>query len=100
MSERITLAEAARRSRHTPVALRQAAQRGVLRAEKVGEGNRATWYTTPADLDAYLAQRHTWRGYAGRPPAEGAEQGMESGYTETAFEGSEGTDDEDDTTGE
>lgn len=59
--QRITLAEAARRSGHSPVSLRQAAQRGTLKAEKVGEGNRATWYTTEAALSAYLKQRYSWK---------------------------------------
>ncbi len=63
--ERLTIAEAARRSNHAPVSLRQAAQRGALNAERVGEGNRATWYTTTDDLAAYLAQRRSWKTYHG-----------------------------------
>lgn len=59
--ERITLAEAARSSTHHPVSLRQAAQRGTLRATRVGEGNRATWYTTRDDLAAYLQNRRSWK---------------------------------------
>lgn len=59
--ERLTIAEAARRSNHAPVSLRQAAQRGTLKAERVGEGNRATWYTTADDLAAYLAARRSWK---------------------------------------
>ena len=60
---RMTLAEAARRSGHSPVALRQAAQRGTLKAERVGDGNRATWYTSEAALAEYLAQRRSWKTY-------------------------------------
>jgi hypothetical protein len=59
----ITLAEAARRSGHSPVTLRQAAQRRTLKVQRVGEGNRATLYTTMQDVTAYLDHRRTWRSY-------------------------------------
>jgi excisionase family DNA binding protein len=59
----LTLVEAARLSGHAAVSLRQAIHRGSLRATKVGSGNRATYLVARADLDAYLAQRHSWRGY-------------------------------------
>ena len=62
-TRRLTLTEAAQRSGHSPVTLRQAAQRGTLQAERVGEGNRATWYITEAALTEYLARRRTWKGY-------------------------------------
>ncbi len=62
-SRLMTLAEAARVSGHSAVTLRQAAQRGRLRVERVGEGNRATLYVTADDLEAYLAGRRTWRDY-------------------------------------
>lgn len=61
--ERISMADAARRSGHSAVALRKAAQRGALRAERIGDGVRATYYTTARDLDAYLDGRRTWRAY-------------------------------------
>jgi hypothetical protein len=60
-AEAISLAEAARRTGHAAVSLRQAAHRGRLAAWQMGEGNRATWYTTPAALAAYLHSRRTWR---------------------------------------
>ena len=66
---RMTLAEAARRSGHSPVALRQAAQRGTLHAERVGDGNRATWYTSEAALAEYLAQRRSWKTYRPAQPS-------------------------------
>jgi hypothetical protein len=59
----ITLAEAARRCGHSPVTLRQAVQRGRLKAKREGDGNRATLHTTQADLEMYLTRRRTWRGY-------------------------------------
>jgi excisionase family DNA binding protein len=62
----ITLGEAARRSGLAPVTLRQAARDGRLRATRVGEGRRSIFLVNPADLDAYLAGRKTWRGYRGR----------------------------------
>jgi helix-turn-helix protein len=61
--EHISLAEAARRCGHSAVTLRQAAQRGRLQAHRVGEGNRATWFTTERDLAAYLAGRRSWKTY-------------------------------------
>lgn len=69
-TERITLTEAARRSGHSGVALRQAACRGSLKAERVGEGNRATWFTTAAALADYLASRKTWRTYGSNQSGE------------------------------
>jgi hypothetical protein len=68
--QRLTLAEAARRSGHSPVTLRQAVQRGALRAARVGEGNRSTLYVTLADLRAYLERRRAWRGYGQVPGSE------------------------------
>ena len=61
--ELISLADAARRCGHSAVALRQAAQRGTLKAHRVGEGNRATWFTAERDLLAYLAARRSWKTY-------------------------------------
>ena len=65
--EWMTLAEAARLCGHSPVTLRQAAQRGALHTRRVGEGRRATLYTTRDALHAYLANRRTWRAYGTDP---------------------------------
>jgi hypothetical protein len=65
--ERLSLADAARHTGHSAVSLRQAAQRGTLRAERIGEGNRATWYTTTEALAAYLAARRSWKAYGVKP---------------------------------
>ena len=62
----ITLREAARRSGLAAVTLRQAAREGRLAATRVGEGRRSIFLVAPADLDAYLAGRRTWRDYRGR----------------------------------
>jgi len=75
--QRLTLAEAARRSGHSPVTLRQAVQRGALRAERVGEGNRSTLYVTLDDLRAYLERRRAWRGYGQVPGTEAQDDGRE-----------------------
>ncbi len=62
----ITLREAAERSGLAHVTLRQAARSGRLKATRIGEGRRSIFLVAPADLDAYLAGRRTWRGYQGR----------------------------------
>ena len=67
--ERMTLAEAAHRCGHSPVTLRQAAQRGSLSVERVGEGRRSTLYVTVADLTEYLAKRRSWKAYRGSESA-------------------------------
>jgi hypothetical protein len=73
----LTLAEAGRRCGHAAVTLKQAIWRNSLRATKVGTGNRATYFVTPAAVDAYLAQRRSWRTYSDpsrKDPADGKAQ--------------------------
>ncbi len=66
----ITLAEAARRSGLTHIALRQAAQRGSLTATKIGRD----WITTPEDVDEYLRNRVSWKN-DGRMPTRDDDSG-------------------------
>jgi hypothetical protein len=70
---RLTLAQAAQLTGHAPVSLRQAVRLGRLSAEQVGEGRRATYYVTEADLQAYLASRRRRQGYRGKQPAKETE---------------------------
>jgi hypothetical protein len=65
---RLTLAQAAQRTGHAPVSLRQAVRLGRLTAEQVGEGHRATYYVTEADLQQYLQSRRRRQGYRGKQP--------------------------------
>jgi hypothetical protein len=65
---RLTLAQAAQLSGHAPVSLRQAVRLGPLTAEQVGEGHRATYYVTEADLQQYLQSRRRRQGYRGKQP--------------------------------
>ena len=51
--ELITLAEASRRYKLSRETLRLLARTGRLRARKMGRD----WFTTPADMEAYLASR-------------------------------------------
>jgi hypothetical protein len=67
---RLTLAQAAQLSGHAAVSLRQAVRLGRLNAEQVGEGRRATYYVTAADLQQYLQSRRRWQGYHGKQPAQ------------------------------
>jgi hypothetical protein len=60
----LSLAEAGRLCGHAPVTLRQAIWRGSLLATRIGSGNRATYFVTEADLDAYLASRQSWKSYS------------------------------------
>jgi len=69
----ITLREAARRSGLAAVTLRQAAREGRLKATRIGEGRRSIFLVAPADLDAYLWGRRTWRDYRGRQDEGGEE---------------------------
>ena len=55
--ELITLAEAGRRYDLSPETLRLIARRGRLRARKMGRD----WFTTPADMETYLASRANTR---------------------------------------
>ena len=57
--ELITLAEAARRYGCVHAYLRQLAIRGRLKAWKLGRD----WITTPADVEAFIASRHTSGSY-------------------------------------
>lgn len=41
---------------YTPKGLRQACEDGRLKAEKIGEGNRANWYTTIEALEQFLIE--------------------------------------------
>src|SRR5437764_1098181 len=41
---------------YAPKGLRQACEDGRLAAQKVGEGNRAVWYTTIEALEQFLAE--------------------------------------------
>ena len=41
---------------YTPKGLRQACEDGRLKADKVGEGNRANWYTTIGALEQFLIE--------------------------------------------
>ena len=63
---RLTLAQAAQLTGHAAVSLRQADRLGRLTAEQVGEGHRATYYVTEADLQSYLASRRRRQGYRGK----------------------------------
>jgi hypothetical protein len=67
---RLTLAQAAQLSGHAAVSLRQAVRLGRLTAEQVGEGRRATYYVTVADLREYLESRRRWQGYHGKQPSQ------------------------------
>jgi hypothetical protein len=67
---RLTLAQAAQLTGHAAVSLRQAVRRGRLTAEQVGEGRRATYYVTEANLQQYLASRRRRQGYHGQQPQE------------------------------
>jgi hypothetical protein len=67
---RLTLAQAAQLSGHAAVSLRQAVRLGRLTAEQVGEGYRATYYVTEADLQQYLASRRRRQGYRGKQQHE------------------------------
>ena len=51
--ELITLGEAGRRYGLSPYTLRLLARRGRLQAQKMGRD----WFTTPKDVEAYLASR-------------------------------------------
>jgi hypothetical protein len=62
---RLTLAQAAQLTGHAAVSLRQAVRLGRLTAEQVGEGRRATYYVTEADLQQYLQSRRRRQGYRG-----------------------------------
>lgn len=57
MTAQITLAEAAEIADRSVVTLRQAAQRGALKAERLGPERRGIWHTTRADLEDYLDNR-------------------------------------------
>ncbi len=52
-SELISLPEAARRYGLSPKTLRLLAQKGRLKAKKMGRD----WFTTPEDVQAYLSSR-------------------------------------------
>jgi hypothetical protein len=67
---RLTLAQAAQLTGHAAVSLRQAVRLGRLTAEQVGEGRRATYYVTEADLESYLQSRRSWHGYHGKQPSK------------------------------
>jgi hypothetical protein len=63
----LTIPEAAARFGLDYSSLRKAASLGRLKARKVGEGNRATYYTTEAAVEE-------WR--AGTPPRKGWPRGV------------------------
>lgn len=64
--QQLTLREAADISGLSPVSLKQAARDGRLTATRIGEGRRSLFVTTRADLEDYLANRKTWKGYTGK----------------------------------
>ena len=61
MTDMIPLSEAAKHCGLTRQALKKAAQRGTLQAEKVPTPRGDVWMTTRADVDRYLSERRTRR---------------------------------------
>ena len=62
---------------YTPKGLRQACEDGRLKAEKVGEGNRAIWYTSVEALKQFLSEE-TGPGRPTSPVKKGADVGMKA----------------------
>jgi excisionase family DNA binding protein len=58
--EMMTLNEAAEQLGVKPASLRQAINRGRLKATKVGSGQHGVWLVTAEQLADYLAQQPAW----------------------------------------
>lgn len=57
MSDRLTMRQASNQTGLQPQSIRQAIRRGVLLGWQEQTPRGPVWYTTQADLDAYLEQR-------------------------------------------
>ncbi len=68
--ELLTLNEAAERIGVKPASLRQAINRGRLKATKVGSGQHGVWLVTTEQLAEYLAQQPEWWKRRKRPITE------------------------------